>query len=183
MKYNFINALCFIFAINSAGAVAQETEALDRNKNDVALPYEIVITPNVMKRDLRKLLIQVEDDFFARFNELNLDDNYDVYCYTHTPTMSHIQKRQCEPIFMIRARGDDASIFFQELGQNPKTRFGNLATRALQLSPNGLRQEMNTDYEILQKKLEELNQSDLEFRSIGIALARLKDRLNNYGKD
>ena len=100
--------LALIFPLFAPAVVAQETR-IPATVQSAGLPYEVIVTPNVTKKDLRQLIQQVEEDFFARFNELNIDDDYDVICYRYTPTNSHISRRVCEPNFKIRARADNAS--------------------------------------------------------------------------
>lgn len=75
------------------------------------LPYEIRLTPNPSLRDLRKLIIEVKDEFITRFNELNLDNDYDILCDTITLTFSHIKRRVCEPSFYVQARAENASEY------------------------------------------------------------------------
>jgi hypothetical protein len=65
-------------------SIAKEAEAATR------LPYQVIVTPTISRTGLRELVADVEEDFYEQFNELNIEDNYDIVCYKHTPTMSHI---------------------------------------------------------------------------------------------
>ncbi len=179
MKLHTLNVLFSLSLLSIASAYGQDTSVTYKVVQESRKPYEIVITPTVTRTDLRSLIVQVEEDFYARFNELNIDDHYDVFCYSYLPTMSHISKRTCEPDFMIRARGDVASYDAFLLAS------GSLQARssALLLSPKAMRKEVEPDYEILQEKMEELSTTDLELRSIALAMAKLKARLKNFGKE
>ncbi|GJM12380.1 MAG: hypothetical protein DHS20C12_07830 [Pseudohongiella sp.] len=161
------------FSSAQDAASAEVSETFDR------LPYEVVVTPLVKRSDLRRLIVQVEDDLFARFNELNLDDAYDVICYEYVPTMSHISKRQCEPLFMVQARGANASAAAFGLA----SKYVDQQLSAYLNAPVAMRSSKNTEYRILQEKMEELNRTDIKFRSIGMALEDLKGRLENFAKD
>ncbi|GJM12376.1 MAG: hypothetical protein DHS20C12_07790 [Pseudohongiella sp.] len=81
--------------LGAPGALAQETSTPETAGEQRRLPYEVVVTPNVTMGSLKKLLVQIEDDFFSKFNELNIDDAYDVHCYEYVPTGSHIRRRVC----------------------------------------------------------------------------------------
>ena len=157
--------------------MAQDSTANIDAEEIVAMPYEIIVTPFVTRRDLRGMIDKVEDDFIDKFNELNLDDDYDIQCGKITPTASHIRKRVCEPNFYIQARADDASKNMFLLG-NP------LAGRSFYLqSSHSLEKEKAREYEILQEKVDELTQENRDLRGIGLVLGELKRRLENFGKE
>jgi len=165
---------------------AQDDSGSDKSEQTARLPYEVIITPTIRRGDIRKLIVQVEDDFFAKYNELNLDDDYDVACYQEKITMSHITTRVCEPWFMIKARGEASAEMAYSLG----SKFGSASSPPVgaQSAPmiytvREIRQKMDPEYETLQIKMEEFTRGNLEFRSIGNALAELKSRLENFGED
>lgn len=167
-----------VLSLSSGVVLSQHTEQPASSSKTTQLPYEIVITPNVRKSDLRNLLIQVEDDFYEKFNELNMDDYYDIVCYLYTPLASHIQKRSCEPVFTLLAKSESASetLFLLSLGQY-SARFANPESSAQ------IRVQKKLSFDVLQEKLEEFNKTDLEFRSMGAALNEVKKRLESFGKD
>jgi len=146
-------------------------------------PYEIVITPTMSRSKLRDTIQSVEDDFFDKFNELNIDENYDIVCYKHTPTMTHIPERVCEPLFLLRARGMNSSDSAFLLGAAGKDAINQAQGSAFLMTPDHMKNSKRKDFEILQQKMEELNRSNEELRSIGSVLAQLKARLENFGKD
>ncbi len=97
--------------------------------------------------------------------------------------MSHIKKRVCEPAFMVRARGLNASETTFLLGQGGVDTNNGAQLSAFAHSPRSLRTHMAANYETLQTMLEDANRSDQQFREIGQVLAELKNRLENYGED
>lgn len=155
---------------------AQETAAAEQQNQATNLPYEVVVTPTMNISRLRNLLFEIEDDFFAKFNELNTDDKYDVRCYKFKPARSHISRRVCEPNFYISARSENSS----EIAFN----LGGCATCTkpppLVMSRSDLRFDTRKDFELLQEKLENFYATDAEFNSIGEALADIKSRIENY---
>jgi len=143
------------------------------------LPYEIVVRPQISRAGLRDLIQKVEEDFYERFNELNIDDFYDIVCYKFLPTMTHIPERRCEPLFLMRSRNLNASETAMILGLKDR----GARRSAFLFTPRMLQKENKPDFVVLQDMMEEFTQSDTEFRSIGNALAELKSRLENYGSE
>jgi len=166
-------------AYSQDGIGASEDESVANQRK----PYELVITPTITRTRLRDLIVSVEDDFFSRFNELNIDDNYDIVCYKHTPIMSHISQRVCEPLFLWRARGANSSDVTFLLGSGGKDAINQASQGATAVTPRAMRIDKRKDFELLQGKMEALNRSDEELRSIGAVLAQLKARLENFGED
>lgn len=155
---------------------AQEQDAAPQSD----APYEVIVTPQLSRSDLRSLISRAQKDYVSRFNELNIDDKYDIACYRFTPTGSHIEKEVCEPVFLIRARGDDASWAMAQLGR---------AVNLIQFesvmvdSPDAIRRAVKEEYEVLQEKVEKLTASDSLLRSIATSLNELNERLTDFGKD
>lgn len=170
MKPSVHTAVFLIVIFLSTLVSAQDDSVTASTKQTVRLPYEVVVTPNVTKGDLRKLLIEVEDDFVARFNELNIDDEYDVLCYRFTPTMSHIRRRICEPNFLIKERANNAGDFAA-------------GYTAYLFSHSEVRQEKNREYEVLQDKFDEFTTTDADLRGKAFILSELKRRLQIFGKE
>lgn len=175
-----------LILLTSLSSLAIGQESTTENQSSSAsdeTPYEIVITGEVTRTRLRDMIVEVEEAFFARFNELNIDDDYDIRCYKHTPTMSHISERVCEPEFMIRARGNNASETAFLLGQKGKDTVNAAQNSSFVKNPTAMRREVEKYYKILQEKLEAMSVEDATFRSIGNDLATLKNRLENHGQD
>ncbi|GJM12381.1 MAG: hypothetical protein DHS20C12_07840 [Pseudohongiella sp.] len=173
--------IILFIAAYAGSPLAQDDTDTGAEETANRLPYEVIVTPAIKRSDLRRLIVQVEEDFFDKFNELNIDEDYDILCYEYVPTMSHIPERVCEPLFMMEARGMNVSELVYGAAPPPGT--GGAAPTGVLLPPKAMRNAVAPQYDILQQKMEELNESDLELRSIGLALAKLKARLENFGKD
>jgi len=180
MKKLLCSTALFVSAIYCSGTIGQSAEATAVQASAQRLPYEVIVTPSIRRSDLRKLIIQVEEDFFEKFNELNIDERYDILCYRYIPTASHIPERVCEPYFMINSRAANVSEVVSMI-MGPPGKRDRLSVPLF--DPRAMRNQVAFEYDILQKKMEELNKDNLELRSIGQALATLKARLANYGKD
>lgn len=75
-------------------AVAQDEEAVD----------EIVVASQKSLANLRRDLIDAEDDFYSLYNELNTDNEYDVRCRYEAPTGQRKKTHVCRPVFFSKAR-------------------------------------------------------------------------------
>ena len=60
---------------------------------------------------LRQDMVKAEDRFFAAFNELNQDDEFDIHCATQAPLGTHIQRRVCKVRFYEKAQEEEARAF------------------------------------------------------------------------
>lgn len=158
-------------------AMAQDTSLSKVSDQQSRLPYEVVVTPNVTFGRLKKLLVQIEDDFFDKFNELNLDDDYDVDCYRFKPTGTHISRRVCEPEFFKDARAENSSdVMFVMSCRCP-------AAPPPLLNRRGLRAHTGTEFDVMEEKLDAFYRSDAELNAIGSALAEVKLRIKNFSKN
>jgi len=174
MKAQVLLSVGLVTLFVSSSTFAQDAPESQQASSVTRLPYEITVTPNLSRGGLQKLIDEVEDDFVNRFNELNLDDDYDIHCDNVTPTMSHIKTRVCEPSFYIQARADNASMYVTTL-LNGGTPF--------LLSASAMKKETHSDYEILQEKVDELTKTDKGLRGVAYVLGELKNRLKNFGKE
>ena len=59
--------------------------------------------------NLRVEIERLEVAVYDRFNALNSDDEYDIYCLEQAPTGSNIPLRTCAPKFVIDAESGSAS--------------------------------------------------------------------------
>ncbi|MEZ5490281.1 MAG: hypothetical protein R3F50_08175 [Gammaproteobacteria bacterium] len=179
LKLSIANILLALFVSNLAVA---QTEAGDSNsQQESETPYEVVITGQPSKAYYRELIQKVEEDYFARFNELNTDDMYDMYCYEYTPTMSHIRKRACEPLFMIRQRAaDGANLAFSFSTGGVEWGIAD-AIGSVQNESEVVRQNnRKRNYDALVQKIEELTLADKQLGEIANVMAQLKNRLESY---
>jgi hypothetical protein len=183
MKIKLAMVLPIVALLLPSSLLAQQSAEAAEQQNESEKPYEVVIIGKVTRAYLRELIVDVEEDFFAKYSELNDDDAYDMYCYEYTPTMSHIKKRTCEPLFMTRRRAENgADVAFSLAGGGtfgPRHRSGGLGATYLE-SPNEMRKNQGRHYEILIQKLEELTRTNKELGEIANVMEQLKYRLENY---
>ena len=64
---------------------------------------EEVIVRGRTPEELRLEIERTEDAVYARFNELNSSDDFDILCSEQAPTGSNIPVRTCKPNFVLRA--------------------------------------------------------------------------------
>ena len=60
---------------------------------------------SVMRAELERL----EAQFYAEYNKLNTESQYDIFCETQNRTGTHFPVRICEPAFLTRAKKEAAS--------------------------------------------------------------------------
>ena len=175
----FIHSVVAMLMMSSV-AFAQQEQGSDADGVDAVrrvgqLPYEVIVRPRVNRAHLRDLIQKVEQDFFDRFNELNPDDFYDIDCYRVKPTGTHLTGRICEPEFHTYFRSENASESMMLMISESPFMF--------LYSPRALKAELSPYYDRLTAMLEDHYSSDAELNAIGEALAELKDRLENYGRE
>ena len=181
MLNNFMIVTGLMGLVVTQQSFGNTPQSEQQSEGAASTPYEIVVTPTMDKGDLRRLIVKIEDDFFEKFNEINQDEKFDILCFRHTPTMSHIPKRVCEPIFMLRTRTDQTSLAVTELAQMLRNK---LDARAMQLvTDKDLRWSMKDYYRELQEKLEQVARDNDDFREIADALNTAKNALANFDED
>jgi len=80
---------------------------------EASTPQVAQLDEFVVKADhlwqLRKAMVEAEDRFYARFNELNTNDDFDVDCTRDTPLGTHISRRRCQAHFYGQALQQEVS--------------------------------------------------------------------------
>jgi len=77
----------------------------------VAEESDEVIVRGTPLWELREAVIKAEDQFYARYNELNKVDDFDVECRWKAPTGSLVQRRGCLTKLTVRADQEYAKTF------------------------------------------------------------------------
>ena len=73
-----------------AGAPATQQSDLD----------EIVVQgQRVQLQEMRKELVRLEDRFYARYDDLNTNDDFDIHCFKEARTGTRIIKRTCRAVY------------------------------------------------------------------------------------
>jgi hypothetical protein len=61
---------------------------------------EIVVQgQRVQLQEMRKELVRLEDRFYARYDELNTNDDFDIHCFKEARTGTRIIKRTCRAVY------------------------------------------------------------------------------------
>ena len=64
---------------------------------------------------LRKQIVQLEDTFYDRYNELNTVDDFDIHCIEEARTGTRFIKRSCRAVYQEQALADEGQAAFKIL--------------------------------------------------------------------
>jgi len=64
---------------------------------------------------MRKQIVQLEDKFYDRYNELNTVDDFDVHCIEEARTGTRFIKRSCRAVYQERAFVEEGQAAFKVL--------------------------------------------------------------------
>jgi hypothetical protein len=97
--------LAFYFAVLALpfAAVAQDEDASTGTPKDDEAIESIVVVGQKSLADLRRDVYQAEEDFYAIFNKLNDDKEYDVRCSYEKATGTNIKNHVCRARFVTNA--------------------------------------------------------------------------------
>lgn len=98
-----VPALTGLLACMFQIASAQESE---QDSSDVI--DEIVVEGEKSLGQLRHRVYEAEDDFYALFNSINDDDDFDILCIDEAPTGSRVKRRVCRANFELQATAEEA---------------------------------------------------------------------------
>jgi hypothetical protein len=77
---------------------------------------EVVVQGDRHRLDeMRKEIVKLEDKFYARFNELSTDNQFDFYCSDKARTGTAIRQKICRPRFVADAQGMEGSAWLEGL--------------------------------------------------------------------
>jgi hypothetical protein len=75
---------------------------------------EVLVHGQRMKLDeMRKEIVQLEDRFYERYNELNTVRDFDVHCIVEARTGTRFDKRSCRAVYMEDALQEEGAQAFQ----------------------------------------------------------------------
>jgi hypothetical protein len=86
-------------ALPSTGLCQLESEQVDENTSTETIE-EIVVYGDKSLANLRREVYRTEEDFFATFNSLNEEEEYDVHCFYEVPSFTHIRRHVCRANFV-----------------------------------------------------------------------------------
>lgn len=68
---------------------------------------EIIVYGEKSLANLRREVYRTEENFFATFNALNEEEEYDVHCFYEVPSFTHIRRHVCRANFVKDATAKD----------------------------------------------------------------------------
>ena len=68
---------------------------------------EIVVYGEKSLGNLRHEVYRTEENFFATFNSLNKEEEYDVHCFYEIPSFTHIRRHVCRANFVKDATANE----------------------------------------------------------------------------
>lgn len=99
-------AAMLLLNLSSALALAAADSQRETPETERALD-EVLVQGRRGLQNLRTQMIALEDRFYARYNDLNMDDRFDIHCADVAATGSLIEHRTCEVAFESRAHEDE----------------------------------------------------------------------------
>ena len=80
--------------------------AVDQNAEETPIE-EIIVYGEKSLGNLRHEVYRTEEKFFAAFNSLNEEEEYDVHCFYEVPSFTHIRRHVCRANFVKDATADE----------------------------------------------------------------------------
>lgn len=146
----------------SSEAAASSTTALVVDPESDADELDEVIVRGTRLWQLREAIVEAEDRFYARYNELNKNDDFDIHCRREAPIGTRLKKRICRISFFEDAQAEYARVFVTGTGYAPDPnlvmlqRSEEFRANAIEVFKSDRRlRALSRDLERLQKKYEE----------------------------
>jgi hypothetical protein len=157
----------FVLAAATAPAWAEKTVAVTPAELDqIRELEEVVVTGDRKLSAARKAIVEAEDRFYSRWNEINGDHAFDILCYSDAPTGTRIISRVCVPVFVMNIQAAAAQETMMAMQGGMSLEGGTVvlsdATPRLMLERDALK-----------KRMLEMANSDPELKRALIERARL----------
>jgi hypothetical protein len=62
---------------------------------------------------MRERMIAAEERFYARYNELNRNNDFDVECKSEAPLGTRLRRRSCKPVYYANAQAEEAQAILR----------------------------------------------------------------------
>ncbi len=128
-----------------------------------AAEEEQIVIEDLTVPQLRAEIEKIRDEYYAVFNRVNEDDDFDIVCQKFTPTGTNIPQVGCEPDFVTKRRSESANDY--------RTGGDDL------LSNEALIKELQPEFERLTGMLNDLATSNQYFHELSEILQMLRGRL------
>lgn len=154
---------CWFLFLHAAFAGAQDAGAEPADAATDEPMDEITVVGEKTLLNLKYAAYQAEDDFFTLFNELNENDEFDVYCDDESNTNSRIKRRSCWSPFERDV--DDEELRYQlQSGSRVGARNEGLI-RAKRKEQAELLKNIVLEYPELQRLYRRLGEANIRFYS------------------
>lgn len=107
-----IRAGAIAFPLLLSVAHGQDVPAESQDIEYVDTLEEIIVYGNKSLHTLREETIAAEEAVFARYNEINSNDDFDIHCYEEARTGTRIKTRICVPNYVKRITRDPRQSTF-----------------------------------------------------------------------
>ena len=122
---------------------------------------EITVRAEQTVMAIRYQLRSAQDEMFAKFNELNSNDEFDIKCRNVRHAGSHIPRRECEPRFFTRERQSNSIQVISQMRDDGAPSGGGLGGASVAgAGGSGVATSLNFD------AIEDYKQDDSELRSV-----------------
>ncbi len=109
-----------IFLFAAAAIAAAAPVPLAGSVDELQELDEIEVTGTRLWK-MRSQLVELEDRFYALYNELNANDDFDVTCRVEAPLGTRLKKRNCKVAFHEEAEAEQAQAFVRgEFAPDPQ---------------------------------------------------------------
>ncbi len=165
--------ICLVACALSLPAMSQDTppDFAATVASTTAQIEEVIVSGKLDSLSkLRKAVDRAENRVYARYNEINRRNDYDIDCLTEAPLGSRQMVRTCQPRYVSDALHDDA---FDALFRNQSS-----ATRLRSVSALGAGKQS-----FLRKAMLEAARTDPQMQRAMIEHSLLKERYEKVLKD
>jgi hypothetical protein len=153
-------------AVADAAASAQDAAAADAPRQPPTTVDDEVIVRGQTRKDLRLQIEIAENAVYARFNDINSTDDFDIHCRDEMLTGSRIPRRICQANFWRDAQADA----------------GQETTRALQgafaFDPQAIKGEAIYRRTQFDEEMRRLISEDKELKEAVVRLATLREAVS-----
>ena len=164
-KLAMVAALC---ATTFVGAIAHaQGEAEAETPAPTVSADETVVVRGMAPGTLRTMIEEAEESIYARFNEINSDDQFDIFCYQLVEIGSKMLRRRCLPNYWRDASAEmgEETLRGMQSGGGPAFNPQDAVNRA---HYTGL---------LLAEEMQRLTRDDDELLSATVRLANLQQSL------
>lgn len=125
MRFKLPIMFLTLIPFHAGHILAQDTQSpAIQSEAELPAPHEMKMPQEILEEitvrgdqtfiSIRRQIQRAEDNMYSLFNELNSNDDFDIFCRKRWRG-SHIARRECEPMFLTRARRANAVLALQSL--------------------------------------------------------------------